>query len=312
MYGTKTENGKPADLTHFAWVSILAALATIALKTGAYLIVNSVSLLSDAMESTVNLVAAVIALITLKLAAKPADERYTFGRSKAEYFSAATEGAMIFGAAALIIFSAACRLIYPSELSHIGWGLAVSLVPTLINAVTGVYLLRAGKKYDSPALQADGKHLFTDVVTTCGVLAGVAVIWATGVEILDPLIAILVALNIVHIGIGIIRSALAGLMDVTLPTEENAKIVEVLQSLRTKEIDFHGLRTRRSGRQRYICLDAQVPDDWTVRRGHDFAMKVEKLIAGKIKHAEVTIHIEPISDPASYEDIPEGFVPLDS
>ena len=302
---------KAASLTRFAWISIAAAVFTIAAKLGAYLLVGSVSLLSDAMESVVNLVAAIVALIALKIAAKPADSSFTFGRSKAEYFSAAVEGAMIFGAAALIIFSAIARLLNPAPLDNFGIGLMISAASAVVNLLVGLYLLRSGEKFSSPALKADGKHLLTDVVTTLGVLAAVFFIWITGWELLDPIFAIIVAINIIYIGIGLVRTALAGLLDVTLPAAENAIIVQILSNFQqSREITFHGLQTRESGRERYVNLDMQVPDEWTVKAGHDLAIQVEQAIQNELEYCKVTIHIEPISDPASYQDIPQGFVPL--
>ncbi|XCB29762.1 cation diffusion facilitator family transporter [Arcanobacterium hippocoleae] len=304
-------DGKSADLTRFAWISIAAAIVTIATKLGAYLLVGSVSLLSDAMESVVNLVAAVVALVSLKIAAKPADSSFTFGRSKAEYFSAAVEGAMIFGAAALILFSAIERILHPVTLNNFGIGLLISAISAGVNLIVGIYLIRSGQKYSSPALTADGKHLLTDVITTAGVLLGVALIWLTGWEILDPIFAVAVALNIIYIGIGLIRTALAGLLDVTLPSAENTTIIEILHTFQKDGvITFHGLQTRVSGRARYVNLDMQVPDDWTVKAGHDLAMQIEAAIQNALENCEVAIHIEPISDPASYEDIPCGYVPL--
>lgn len=300
------------NLTRFAWISIAAAGFTILSKLGAYLLVGSVSLLSDAMESVVNLVAAIVALISLKIAAKPADSAFTFGRSKAEYFSAAVEGAMIFGAAALIIFSAIERLLNPAPLDNFGIGLLVSAASAVVNLLVGMYLIRSGVHFSSPALKADGKHLLTDVITTVGVLLAVLLIWATGWEILDPIFAIIVAINIVYIGIGLVKTALAGLLDVTLPAAENAAIVQILHNFQDLgEITFHGLQTRESGRERYVNVDMQVPDEWSVKVGHDLAMQVEQAIQNKLANCQVTIHIEPISDPASYQDIPQGFVPLE-
>ncbi|WP_124055066.1 cation diffusion facilitator family transporter [Arcanobacterium ihumii] len=299
------------NLTKFAWLSIAAAIVTIAMKVGAYLLTGSVSLLSDAMESVVNLVAAIVALYALKLAAKPADSHYTYGRSKAEYFSAAIEGSMIFGAAALILFVSVQRLFSPIPLENLGIGLIVSSFTTVINGLVGIYLLRSGQKYSSPTLVADGKHLLTDVVTTVGVILGVCLVKMTNLEILDPIVAILVGFNIIWIGTGLIRNSLAGLLDVTLPKEENKEIVAILKSFRSETISFHGLQTRQAGRLRFVRVDVQVPGVWTVREGHNFAHQVEAKIEEKFPQTAVTIHVEPIEDPASYDDIPEGFVPLD-
>ncbi len=310
MRNETSPNASP-HLTRYAWLAIYTALATISLKIGAYWLVDSVSLLSDAMESTVNLVAAIVALFALKLAAKPADSAYTFGRSKAEYFSAALEGAMIFGAAALIIFMAIARMLNPSSLENFGLGLLISTISSVINLLIGLYLVQAGKKHSSPALQADGHHLLTDVITTTGVLLGIGLIWLTGWHILDPIIAILVALNIIYIGIGLIRNSLAGLLDATLPEAENRVIIDILHQFRKPHISFHGLQTRTAGQIRYINLDVQVPGSWTVQQGHDLAIEIEDAILAKLSPADIQIHIEPIEDPISYADIPQGYIPID-
>lgn len=201
-----TAQESPRDLSKFAWFSVGAAISTIALKYIAYEVTGSVSLLSDAMESVVNLVAAIVALIALKLAAKPANSRYTFGRSKAEYFSAALEGAMIFGAAALIMFAAIGRLLRPVGVENLGIGIVISILAGLVNAGVGLVLLRAGKKYNSPTLTADAKHLFTDIITSVGVVIGVGLVGLTGWTRLDPVIAIIVALNIIYVGTVLMRT----------------------------------------------------------------------------------------------------------
>lgn len=305
------KNLNQANLSRFAWISIITALLTISAKLCAYLLVGSVALLSDAMESIVNLVAAIVALIALKISTKPADSVYVFGRSKAEYFSSAIEGAMIFGAAALIIFSAIQRLLNPQPLDNFGIGLLISAAAGILNLIVGCYLIKNGQKFSSPALQADGKHLLTDVVTTAGVILSVILIWITNIEILDPIFAIAVALGIIYIGAKLVQNSLAGLLDVTLPAAENEIIVQILNNFQKDgEIAFHGLQTRESGRIRYVNLDLLVPDDWTVKAGHNLGMEIEQEICSALDNCEVTIHLEPIRDPASYEDIPSGYVPL--
>ncbi|QJC22658.1 cation diffusion facilitator family transporter [Arcanobacterium buesumense] len=302
----------PRNISTYAWLSVVAAIATIALKYTAYEITGSVSLLSDAMESVVNLVAAIVAVISLKLAAQPANARYTFGRAKAEYFSAALEGAMIFGAAALIIFSAIGRILHPAPVESIGLGILVSLVAGLINLATGLVLFRAGRRYHSPSLTADAHHLFTDIVTSLGVIIGVGLVALTHWVYLDPIVAIIVALNIIYVGIGLMRDALAGLMDVALPDSENQTIVAILAAhSHPRMIAFHGLQTRVSGHQRFIKFDALVPDSWTVKKGHDFAEMLVTQIKEALDDAVVTVHVEPINDPESYKDIPQGFIPLE-
>ena len=306
-----TAQESPRDLSKFAWFSVAAAITTIVLKYVSYEVTGSVSLLSDAMESVVNLVAAIVALIALKSAAKPANSRYTFGRSKAEYFSAALEGAMIFGAAALIMFAAIGRLLRPVGVENLGIGIVISILAGLVNAGVGLVLLRAGKKYNSPTLTADAKHLFTDIITSVGVVIGVGLVGLTGWMWLDPVIAIIVALNIIYVGTVLMRDALAGLMDVALPDEENNLIISVLREhAETEKITFHGLQTRVSGHARHIKFDALVPDNWTVKQGHDFAEHLVTHIQGVLDDAVVTVHIEPINDPESYKDIPQGYIPL--
>ena len=309
---SKSTASKPPRLTTFAWLSIGAAVVTIALKTGAYFLTGSVSLLSDAMESVVNLVAAIVALIALTLAAKPASSKYTFGRTKAEYFSAAIEGAMIFGAASLIIFAAIQRLLNPQPVDSLGIGLLISALAAVINGAVGYYLVRIGKKYRSITLEADGKHLLTDLVTSAGVIVGLLLVMLTDWHFLDPIIAILVALNIIRMGVQLLSTSVAGLLDVTLPTEENQQIIKILQGhVKKDKISFHGLQTGQAGRHRFINVDLQVPGKWSVTQGHDLAMVIEAEINAALSDSTIVIHVEPIEDASSYEDIPEGYIPLD-
>ncbi|MFT0847797.1 cation diffusion facilitator family transporter [Actinomycetaceae bacterium L2_0104] len=295
----------------FAWLSVVAALLTIALKAGAYLMTGSVGLLSDAAESIVNLVAAIVALVVLHQAAKPADERFIFGRSKAEYFSAGIEGAMILAAAAVIIFATIDRIINPRPLDNIGIGLLISVVASLINGGVALVLLRAGKAYRSPTLQADGAHLMTDVVTSAGVLLGIGLVGLTHWQILDPLVALAVAINITFTGFRLVRSSLNGLMDATLPAEQNKAIVEVLRDHASEDVDFHGLQTRASGREAFANVDLLVPGSWTVHRSHRLAETIKSDMKAAVPDLHVMVHVEPIEDPSSYDDIPEGQIPLD-
>ncbi|MDO5026137.1 MAG: cation diffusion facilitator family transporter [Trueperella sp.] len=300
------------NLARFAWLSIAVAVLTIALKAGAYFLTGSVSLLSDAMESVVNLVAAIVALFALKAASAPASSRYTFGRSKAEYFSAAIEGAMIFGAAALIIFAAITRIINPIPVAQLNTGLVVSGLAALLNGAVGYYLLRSGRRFHSPTLVADGKHLLTDLITSVGVIIGLIAVIITDWQILDPIIAIVVGLNITRTGVLLLRESLAGLMDVTLPPAENQAIIDILNAhTEPEKITFHGLQTRSSGRLRFVTFHLQVPDNWTVKRGHDLSETLEHEIQAQLENTDVVIHIEPIKDETSYQDIPEGYIPLD-
>lgn len=293
----------PVDLSRYGWLAVAAALVTIALKTGAWWVTGSVGLLSDAAESVVNLVAAIVALIALKVAARPADKNHHFGHSKAEYFSAAVEGIMIFVAAAVIIVFAIQRLMSPRDLTEVGIGLAISLVAAAVNGVVAVVLIRAGRAYRSITLRADGKHLMTDLWTTIGVVLGVGLVALTGWNWLDPLVAIGVGINILWTGYGLIRESTDGLMDVSLPKEDNARLHEILDGHRGPGMDFHAVRTRESGARQFMEMHMLVPGAWSVQRGHDAMEDLIEEIAAEFPDLRVTGHLEPIEDPRSYEDM---------
>lgn len=305
--------GPPAevDLRPYAWLSIAAAIVTIALKAAAWAMTGSVGLLSDAAESTVNLVAAVVALIALTVAAKPATERFLYGRSKAEYFSAAIEGLMIFVAAAFILVTSVERFIRPQPLENLGIGLVVLIIAGLVNLVVGLLLIRAGKRHRSITLRADGRHLMTDVITSAGVLVGVGLVALTGWERLDALVAFAVGVNIILTGISLMRESLSGLMDEALSDEDHTAITEVLRARAEDGVTaFHGLQTRQSGRQKFMNVHVLVPDEWTVKVGHDYIEGLESELQAALPDLTVLTHLEPISDPASYEDIPLAHVPI--
>jgi cation diffusion facilitator family transporter len=230
---------QPRDLSRFAYLSIAAAIATIALKSGAWWLTGSVGLLSDAAESIVNLVAAFVALIALKVSVRPPDDEHNFGHHKAEYFSAAIEGVMIFVAAAAILFTSVERFLHPKPLENIGIGLAVSAVASAINGAVAWVLLRNGRKYRSLTLVADGKHLLTDVITSVGVVVGVVLVWLTGWERLDPVIAFLVGVNIIVTGWKLVTESSSGLMDRTLPRRERRHRRRP-QRFAGDEVTFHG------------------------------------------------------------------------
>ncbi len=289
-------------LTKYAWLSIAAAVLTIALKTGAYFLTGSVGLLSDAAESVVNLVAAVIALVALTVAARPADHNHHYGHGKAEYFSAGIEGLMIFVAAALIIVSAVQRLLHPQELEKLGIGLAITLLATAVNAAVGLLLVRVGRTHRSATLVADGKHLMTDVWTSVGVVVGVGLVAVTGWLPLDALVAIAVAVNILWMGWRLVASSTTSLLDAALSPADVALVTAVLDRHRTADVDFHGLQTRESGRQRFVSVHVLVPGAWTVQQGHDVAELVETDIREVLQHAHVSTHVEPREDHRSYED----------
>jgi cation diffusion facilitator family transporter len=290
--GAEREGTAPR-LAGYAWLSIVAAIVTIGLKSGAYLVTGSVGLLSDAAESVVNLVAAVVALIALRVAAKPADEKHQFGHGKAEYFSAAIEGVMIFIAAAVILFSAAQRFLHPAPLESIGVGLAISALASAVNGAVGVLLLRAGRVHRSVTLSADGKHLLTDVWTSAGVIVGVILVGLTGWQRLDPTVAAIVGVNILLTGFRLVSQSMTSLLDAALPAADLERVTAVLDRSRTAEVDFEDVRTRESGRHRFVSLTVLVPGAWTVDRGHDLADQVEVAITAALPDITVQTHLEP-------------------
>ncbi len=289
-------------LTRFAWISIGAAVLTMALKTIAYFLTGSVGLLSDALESLVNLAGALMALAMLTVAARPADEDHTYGHSKAEYFSSGVEGTLILIAAVSIIIAAVPRLITPKPLEQVGLGLAVSVGASVINLLAAITLSRAGKRYNSITLEANAHHLMTDVWTSVGVLGGVGVVALTGWERLDPIMAFLVAGNIIWAGVRIVRESALGLMDTALPVEEQEILKKVLEPYTQKGVQYHALRTRQSGARRFASLHVLVPDTWTVLHGHQLLESIESDIRRVLPSITVFTHLEPLNDPASFED----------
>lgn len=293
-----------ASLKKYAWLSIGAAVATITLKTVAYFLTSSVGLLSDAIESLVNLAGAVMALTMLIIAARPADHEHVYGHSKAEYFASVTEGILIFGAAIGIMITAVQRLIAPRPLEQLGIGLAVSVAASVINFIVAQILLRAGRKSQSISLEADAHHLMTDVWTSVGVIGGVAVAGFTGWHFFDPIVAILVALNIVWTGFQLIRRSVAGLMDAALPESDRQIIESIMAKYREKGVDFHALRTRQAAARRFISVHILFPGEWTVHDAHhiaeDFESDVRASLGGVIT---VFTHLEPAEDELSMDDM---------
>jgi cation diffusion facilitator family transporter len=289
-------------LTRFAWLSIAAALATIALKTVAWRITGSVGLLSDAIESVVNLVGGIMALAMLTIAARPADEDHAYGHSKAEYFSSGVEGSLILVAAVSIAIAAVLRLITPKPLEAIGMGLAVSVAASLVNLVVALLILRAGKKHNSITLEANAHHLLTDVWTSVGVVAGVGLVALTKWNWLDPVVALLVAANIVWTGVRIVRRSIAGLMDISLSPEDIATVRKVLKTYEQTGIQFHALRTRQAGARKFVSTHVLVPGDWTVQRGHELLDKIEADVCRALPDTVVFTHLESLDDPASWDD----------
>src|SRR5215216_5096315 len=293
-----------ASLTRFAWLSIAAALATIGLKTSAYFLTDSVGLLSDAIESLVNLAGAIMALGMLTIAARPADESHVYGHSKAEYFASVTEGLLILGAAIGIISAASNRLLYPRELEQLGLGLVVSIMASTVNFIVARILLREGKERRSITLEADAHHLMTDVWTSAGVISGVAIAGLTGWSMLDAIVAIVVALNIIWTGVRLVSRSVSGLMDAALPSQEQNLIQDVMEKYRSQGVNFHALRTRQAAARRFISVHILVPGDWTVHDAHHVAEDFESDIRTALGNPiTVFTHIEPVEDELSMEDI---------
>lgn len=287
-------------------MSIIVSVVVFGLKMAAWWATGSVGLLSDALESTVNIVAAVVALFALRTAMKPADAMHHFGRGKAEYFSASIEGFMILLAALIIVYTAIDRIISPRELEQIGWGLTISTVAAVINGGAALILLRAGKLHRSPVLIADGKHLMTDVWTSVGVIVGVGLVVVTGWNRLDGIVALAVGLNIIVTGINLLRSSTAGLMDKALSDDDHLKIVNVLTKYESDEVKFHALQTREAGRQRFVSMHVLVPGAWTIQKGHDLSEELEADIIAELPDTIITTHVEPLEDERSWADEPEG------
>lgn len=287
---------------YYGFLSIGAAIATIALKFGAYLLTNSVGFLSDALESVVNLVAAIGAVWALTYAVKPPDDEHVFGHSKAEYFSSGFEGALILVAAVSIAIAAIPRLLNPQPLEQISIGLVLSFVASAINGGTAFILFRAGKRLHSITLRADAHHLLTDVWTSMGVIIGLLLVSATGWLILDPLIALLVAVNIVWTGVKLIQESGSALLDASIPLEERQMINEILSAYDRNQVQFHAIRTRMAGARRFISFHILVPGGWSVQQGHDLCEEIESAICHALPHMNVLTHLEPLEDPKSWTD----------
>jgi len=286
----------------YTLLSIAAAILTIGLKTGAYLVTDSVGLLSDAMESGINLVAALVAFWALSFAAKPADQEHPFGHTKAEYFSSGLESALIVVAAIGIAIAAYDRLLSPHPIEQLGVGLVLSLVATAINGGTAWVLLRAGKRLRSITLRADAHHLLTDVWTSAGVLIGIGLVKLTGWLILDPIIALLVAANIIWVGVRLLRETGSELLDRSIPADERNQIKTLMLPYEQQGIQFHALRTRGAGSRRFINFHVLVPGAWTVHQGHHLCEELELAIIQQLPGSYVITHLEPQEDPESWTD----------
>lgn len=291
------------SLVRYAWLSIAAAVLTMGLKAVAYLLTGSIGLLSDAVESLVNLAGALMALAMLAVAARPADDEHTYGHSKAEYFSSGVEGTLILVAAVSIGIAAVQRLISPRPLEQVGLGLGVSIVASIVNFGVALVLRSAAKRHHSITLEANARHLMTDVWTSAGVLIGVAAVAVTDWERLDPIIALIVAGNIVWTGIRIVRSSALGLMDTALPAEEQETVRNVLEQFTQLGIQFHALRSRQAGVRRFVSLHVLVPGGWTVHQGHRLLERIEEEIRKTLPNVTVFTHLESLEDPSSWDDM---------
>ncbi len=291
------------SLTRFAWLSIAGALLTIALKGGAYGVTGSVGLLSDALESLVNLVTAIVALWVLAVAARPPDDEHAYGHEKAEYFAGGIEGGMILLAALSIAVAACDRLLHPQPLAELGLGVVLSIIASAVNLVIARVLFAAAKRYESITLEADAHHLMTDVFTTLGVLVGLGAVNLTGWLWLDPLLALLVAINIVWTGVKLIRRSVLGLMDTALPPEEQQIVREILDQIRGKGLHYHALRTRRASARRFVSVHVLVPGAWTVQEGHEWLEEIEEQIRAALPNTTVFTHLEPLEDPVAWQDV---------
>jgi cation diffusion facilitator family transporter len=292
-----------SSLTRYAWLSIAAAFATIGLKGLAYYLTGSIGLLSDAVESLVNLLGATIALSMLMIAAHPPDEEHQYGHSKAEYFASGAEGILILVAAAGIAITAVHRIISPRPIEQAGAGLIVSTIASLINLGVARILLYVGKTNNSITLEADARHLMTDVWTSVAVIGGVGAVALTGWRLVDPVVALAVAVNIVWTGYRLIQRSISGLMDAALPNEEHQIISKILDGYRQQGIQFHSLRTRQAAGRRFVSIHVLVPGKWTTHRGHHLVDKIEIDICSALPGATVFTHLEPVEDPLSSQDI---------
>ena len=292
-----------SKLIRYAWLSIGAAVLTILLKTGAYWLTNSVGLLSDALESLVNLVAAAVALVMLGIASRPPDEEHAYGHDKAEYFSSGVEGGLILLAAASIIWTSVERLINPQPIDQTTLGLLINGVATAINLGVGLLLIRTGKREHSIALEADGHHLLTDVWTSVGVIVGVVAVVLTQWTWLDAVIALIVAANIIWQGVRLVRRSALGLLDTALPAEELQRLETILNKYCRDGVTYHALRTRRSGVRRFSSVHVLVPGDWTVQRGHTLLEKIEHEMHEALPSLVIVTHLEPVEDPRSFSDV---------
>ncbi len=291
------------SLTRYAWLSVGAAVLTILLKTAAFALTGSMGLLSDALEGFINLAAATVALVTLRVVEQPPDETHQYGHDKAEYFSSGIEGTLILVASAGILLTSSRRFLDPQPIEQAGIGLTIAIAASLINLVVGQVVLRAGKRYDSITLEADGQHLMADVWTSAAVVIGVGAAVLTGIERLDPLVAMIVGVKIAWEGVKIFRRSARGLMDTPIAPEEREKVESILNAHADEDVRWHALRSRQAGGRRFISVHVLVPGDWSVQQGHDLVEELEAEVAQAINRATLFTHIEPQDDPRAENDL---------
>jgi cation diffusion facilitator family transporter len=292
----------PRGPTFYAWLSVATSIVTITLKFAAYFLTGSVGLLSDAVEALVNIAAALVALAVLSYSAHAPDREHNFGHEKAQYFSSGIEGALVFVAAAAIIWTSVPRLFHPTAIEQVSLGLTLSVLASIANAGCAWVMLRAARVHRSITLEADARHLLTDVWTTAGVVIGVILVEVTGILRLDAIVAIAVAIQILWTGFALIARSFHGLMDRAIPDADRAVIVEVLEKLRHEGADYHALRTRESGAKSFVDVHVLVPGRMSVQEAHDLAEALENDIRTRLPHVEVLTHLEPLEDPKSWDD----------
>lgn len=291
------------SIASIMWISIIASVLTIGLKWFAFSVTGSVGFMSDALESGVNLLAAIVAFYSLTVAARPADIEHPFGHEKAEYFSSLAEGVLIIIAAFGIAYAAINRMYHPQPLESLGFGMLLSVGATLVNLITARILLHYSKKYNSITIEADAHHLMTDVWTTVGIILGIFLVKLTGWQLLDPIMAILVALSIVYTGIKLVFRSMDGLMDSRVSEKDMILIREVLNAYKSDEIDYHALYTRRASAKQFITFHLLFPGEYTVHQAHEVTKKVEADLKLKLPLADIFIHVEPLNDPDAFDDL---------
>ena len=291
------------NLRRYAWISLLVAFVVIFLKIAAYILTDSVSLLSDALESVVNILGASATMWALAVSEQPPDDEHAHGHDKAEYFSSGFEGALVLVAAIVIISTAIVRFVHPQEIDASPYGIALALGTSGINFILARWLLRAAKQHDSMALEADARHLMSDVVTSIAVSGGIVLAVLTSIQWIDPLFALLVGLNIIRTGWDLVKRSADGLLDASLLPADHQRVLSVIHHFKSENIDFHAIRTRRSGARKFVTFHVLVPGDWSVQRGHEVLEAIEIELTHAIPHLHVTTHLEPNDDPSSFHDI---------